>query len=82
MIINHLTFLLDAVKKKKPKRDTDLEAFEDSDDGDNEGRELDYISDSSESEPENEPSNKLQGVAEEKALRYKQHLECKNISVF
>lgn len=56
-------------KKKKPKRDTDLEAFEDSDDGDNEGRELDYISDSSESEPENSPSKDLQGVSEEKALR-------------
>lgn len=55
--------------KKKPKRDTDLEAVEDSDDGDNEGRELDYISDSSESEPENEPSKDLKGVAEEKALR-------------
>lgn len=47
-----------------------MEAFEDSDDGDNEGRELDYISDSSESEPENNPSKDLQGVSEEKALRY------------
>ncbi|KAJ8910479.1 hypothetical protein NQ315_002732 [Exocentrus adspersus] len=51
---------------KKKKRDTDVEAFEDSDDGDGEGRELDYISDSSESEPEN---INLDGVAEEKALR-------------
>ncbi|XP_022919551.2 general transcription factor IIF subunit 1 [Onthophagus taurus] len=51
---------------KKKKRDTDLEAVEDSDDGDDEGRELDYISDSSASEPED---TKLEGVAEEKALR-------------
>lgn len=34
--------------KKKKDRDVDDEAFEDSDDGDEEGRELDYISDSSE----------------------------------
>lgn len=34
--------------KKKRKGDVDDEAFEDSDDGDEEGRELDYISDSSE----------------------------------
>ncbi|CAH1174123.1 unnamed protein product [Phaedon cochleariae] len=53
-------------KKDKKKRDTDGEAFEDSDDGDGEGRELDYISDSSDSEPENV---NLDGVAEEKALR-------------
>ena len=33
---------------KKKKRDVDVEAFEDSDDGDEEGREKDYISDSSE----------------------------------
>ncbi|XP_066141843.1 general transcription factor IIF subunit 1 [Euwallacea fornicatus] len=51
---------------KKKKRDTDLEALEDSDDGDEEGRELDYISDSSESEPEN---INLDGVAEEKGLK-------------
>ncbi|KAL3280100.1 hypothetical protein HHI36_017606 [Cryptolaemus montrouzieri] len=51
---------------KKKKRDTDVEAFEDSDDGDGEGRELDYISDSSESETE---ITKLESVAEEKALR-------------
>ncbi|XP_019879698.2 general transcription factor IIF subunit 1-like isoform X2 [Aethina tumida] len=53
-------------KKGKKKRDTDVEAFEESDDGDGEGRELDYISDSSESEPEN---TNLESVAEEKALR-------------
>lgn len=34
-------------EKKKKKRDLDDEAFEESDDGDEEGRELDYISDSS-----------------------------------
>ncbi|KAK4881104.1 hypothetical protein RN001_004423 [Aquatica leii] len=53
-------------KKKKSKRDTDLEAVEESDDGDGEGRELDYISDSSESEPE---AANIAGVSEEKALR-------------
>lgn len=36
------------VNDKKKKRDVDVEAFEDSDDGDEEGRERDYISDSSE----------------------------------
>lgn len=54
------------VKKKKKKRDTDGEAFEDSDDGDGEGRELDYITDSSDSEPE---TSKLEGVADEKGLK-------------
>lgn len=34
-------------KDKKKKKDSDDEAFEESDDGDEEGRELDYISDSS-----------------------------------
>lgn len=34
-------------KKKKNKKDVDDEAVEESDDGDEEGRELDYISDSS-----------------------------------
>ncbi|KAK9700495.1 Transcription initiation factor IIF, alpha subunit (TFIIF-alpha) [Popillia japonica] len=53
-------------KKKQKKRDTEAEAFEESDDGDDEGRELDYISDSSDSGPED---TKLEGVAEEKALR-------------
>lgn len=37
----------DETKKKKKKKDSDDEAFEESDDGDEEGRELDYISDSS-----------------------------------
>lgn len=61
-----LTFVGDA-KQTKKKRETNVEAFEDSDDGDGEGRELDYISDSTDSEPEN---INLDGVAEEKALRY------------
>lgn len=60
---------LKGVAKPKKKRDTDLEAVEDSDDGDEEGREVDYISDSSESEPENV---NLDGVAEEKGLKYVQ----------
>lgn len=57
--------------KKKKDRDVDDEAFEESDDGDEEGRELDYISDSSESEsePENKANKELKSVAEEDALR-------------
>jgi len=54
------------VVPKKKKRDTDGEAFEESDDGDSEGKELDYISDSSNSEADNV---NLESVAEEKALR-------------
>ncbi|KAL1402145.1 hypothetical protein pipiens_006209 [Culex pipiens pipiens] len=56
---------------KKKKRDVDDEAFEESDDGDEEGRELDYISDSSESEsePESKANKELKSVAEEDALR-------------
>jgi hypothetical protein len=38
---------LELEAKKKKKKDSDDEAFEESDDGDEEGRELDYISDSS-----------------------------------
>jgi transcription initiation factor TFIIF subunit alpha len=59
------------VLEKKKKRDVDDEAFEDSDDGDEEGRELDYISDSSESESdsENKGNKELKSVAEESALR-------------
>lgn len=56
-----------------------MEAFEDSDDGDGEGRELDYISDSTDSEPEN---INLDSVAEEKALRYTSHLYCHNFLKF
>ncbi|XP_030373967.1 general transcription factor IIF subunit 1 [Scaptodrosophila lebanonensis] len=57
--------------KKKKKRDVDDEAFEESDDGDEEGREMDYDTSSSEDEPD--PESKLdkdmKGVAEEDALR-------------
>lgn len=61
----------EAAKKKKKKRDVDDEAFEESDDGDEEGRERDYISDSSESESDHEAkvNKELKGVAEEDALR-------------
>ncbi|XP_034841106.1 general transcription factor IIF subunit 1 [Maniola hyperantus] len=59
-----------ALKNKKKKKVED-EAFEDSDDGDEEGREKDYISDSSESESDHETktNKELKGVAEEDALR-------------
>ncbi|XP_058452815.1 general transcription factor IIF subunit 1 [Malaya genurostris] len=58
-------------ESKKKKRDVDEEALEESDDGDEEGRELDYISDSSESEsePEGKANKELKSVAEEDALR-------------
>lgn len=58
-------------EKKKKKRDLDDEAFEESDDGDEEGRELDYISDSSDSEPdpESKANKEMKSVAEEDALR-------------
>ena len=42
-----VVFIIELEGKKKKKRDSDDEAFEESDDGDEEGRELDYISDSS-----------------------------------
>ncbi|XP_018787993.1 PREDICTED: general transcription factor IIF subunit 1 [Bactrocera latifrons] len=58
-------------KKPKKKRDVDDEAFEESDDGDEEGREMDYDTESSEDEPD--PESKLdkdmKSVAEEDALR-------------
>ncbi|XP_018303388.1 general transcription factor IIF subunit 1 [Mycetomoellerius zeteki] len=56
-------------KKKKKKNVSDDEAFEESDDGDEEGRECDYISDSSVSESESEPQKEVKSVAEEDALR-------------
>lgn len=58
-------------KKKKKKRDVDDEAFEESDDGDEEGRELDYISESSDavSDLETQVDKEMKGVAEEDALR-------------
>ncbi|XP_052865979.1 general transcription factor IIF subunit 1 [Anopheles cruzii] len=56
---------------KKKKRDVDEEAFEESDDGDEEGRELDYISDSSDSESDHDAKvvKEMKSVAEEDALR-------------
>lgn len=59
------------LKKKKKKKDLDDEAFEESDDGDEEGRELDYISDSSDSDSDHEGKidKDMKGVAEEDALR-------------
>uniref|UniRef100_A0A0C9QRU5 Transcription initiation factor IIF subunit alpha n=1 Tax=Fopius arisanus TaxID=64838 RepID=A0A0C9QRU5_9HYME len=57
-----------APQKKKKKNTSDDEALEESDDGDEEGRECDYISDSTDSEAEAE-SNKIKSVAEEDALR-------------
>ncbi|KOX77418.1 General transcription factor IIF subunit 1, partial [Melipona quadrifasciata] len=59
---------VDATKKKK-KNASDDEAFEESDDGDEEGRECDYISDSSDSESELEQQKDSKSVAEEDALR-------------
>ncbi|KAK3918818.1 General transcription factor IIF subunit 1 [Frankliniella fusca] len=58
-------------KKKKKKKDSDDEAFEESDDGDEEGREVDYISDSSVSVSDHDEKAKdeMKGVAEEDALR-------------
>ncbi|XP_055850178.1 general transcription factor IIF subunit 1 [Episyrphus balteatus] len=57
--------------EKKKKKDVDDEAFEESDDGDEEGREMDYDTESSEDEPD--PESKLdkdmKSVAEEDALR-------------
>lgn len=59
----------DVKKKKKKKRASDDEAFEESDDGDEEGRECDYISDSSDSGSELEQQKEIKSVAEEDALR-------------
>ncbi|XP_012268691.1 general transcription factor IIF subunit 1 isoform X2 [Athalia rosae] len=56
-------------KKKKKKKGSDDEAFEESDDGDEEGRECDYISDSSDSGSELENQKEIKSVAEEDALR-------------
>ena len=52
-------------KRIKKRRSSESEAGEESDDGDEEGREMDYISDSSASDSDKE----LKGVAEEDALR-------------
>ncbi|OXA65162.1 general transcription factor IIF subunit 1 [Folsomia candida] len=59
-----------APPKKKKKGSDDDEGLEDSDDGDEEGRELDYISDTSgsaDSEPEKEGD--IKGVDQEEAMR-------------
>ncbi|XP_043271762.1 general transcription factor IIF subunit 1 isoform X2 [Venturia canescens] len=56
-------------KKKKKKNASDDEAFEESDDGDEEGRECEYISDSTDMESENEQHSTVKSVAEEDALR-------------
>jgi len=57
--------------KKKKKGGSDDSAMEESDDGDEEGRELDYISDSSDSDSDHEAKidKDMKGVAEESALR-------------
>uniref|UniRef100_A0A8D8UR74 Transcription initiation factor IIF subunit alpha n=1 Tax=Cacopsylla melanoneura TaxID=428564 RepID=A0A8D8UR74_9HEMI len=56
---------------KKKKKGSDESAFEESDDGDEEGRELDYISDSSEdiSDHDEKARKEMSGVTEEKSLR-------------
>ncbi|XP_014235026.1 general transcription factor IIF subunit 1 [Trichogramma pretiosum] len=56
-------------KGKKKKKVSDDEAFEESDDGDEEGRELDYISDSSASDSELEQQKEIRSVAEESGLK-------------
>lgn len=60
-------------KKKKNKKKDDFEdddhAFEESDDGDEEGRECDYMSESSESGSDLEKQKEIKSVAEEDALR-------------
>jgi len=58
-------------KPKKKKKGSDEEAEEDSDDGDEEGRELDYISDTSETESEDEKEKKNAeiGVDQEAGLK-------------
>jgi len=57
-------------KKKKKKKKTDVdEAFEDSDDGDDEGREVDYMSDeSSDSEQELEKDHDVKGVDQDEGI--------------
>ncbi|GBP13050.1 General transcription factor IIF subunit 1 [Eumeta japonica] len=60
-----------AIANKSKKKKVNDEAFEESDDGDEEGREKDYISDSSDSDSDHEMkvNKELKGVAEEDALR-------------
>ncbi|XP_023210700.1 general transcription factor IIF subunit 1-like, partial [Centruroides sculpturatus] len=64
--------ITDKKKKKKKEHATDDEAVEESDEGDFDDREVDYISNSSESEeePEEEKINReMKGVEDEEALR-------------
>jgi len=63
-------------KKKKKKDESDEEAWEDSDDGDEEGREVDYITDGSSNNSDDEvdtkgkeTSQEMQGVEDEEAIR-------------
>ncbi|CAG7815140.1 unnamed protein product [Allacma fusca] len=58
-------------QKKKKQKGSDSEGNEDSDDGDGEGREVDYISDSSITSSEDEESKKVElgGVDQETGLR-------------
>nr|CAD7577376.1 unnamed protein product [Timema californicum] len=58
-------------EEKEEKKNKKAKNKKESDDGDEEGRELDYISDSSESESDHEgkANKQLKGVAEEDALR-------------
>ncbi|XP_016657150.2 general transcription factor IIF subunit 1-like [Acyrthosiphon pisum] len=58
-------------KPKNKSKGSDKSAAEDSDNGDEDGRELDYISDSSEdvSDVEAKVTKELKGVSEEKALK-------------
>merc|ERR1711909_229495 len=60
----------DGGKKKKKKKNHDVdEAFEDSDDGDDEGREVDYMSDeSSESDEEVTKEHDVKGVDQDEGL--------------
>lgn len=59
----------DMKKKKKKKRDVADEAFEESDDGDEEGRECEYISDSSAAESDLDQQKEMKSVADEPGLR-------------
>lgn len=65
------SFFFKVANLKKKKNATHKEAFEDSDDGDEEGRECEYITDSSasDSELEKEKEEGLKSVAEEKGLK-------------
>lgn len=56
-------------KKKRSKEDVENEAFEDSDDGEGEGREVDYMSDeSSEEEDVEEAKHDIAGVDQDEGL--------------